>query len=187
MVPRSKHLKDLYPQSTRGSRLGHGIWEGRTLASDRAGRRLAWEAHLLHAASGSAATRAIWSRFPQTLGPTVPRSLSRWCGEAACQVASEHQRQSTCTQLRTQMSMASSSGNKSDLLRTVSLVEWALPDASFVGLEHFSIRHIPPWRHRSFSLTTEASIHAVNPSTSISPTSSISSPHLRNHLVAAAK
>ena len=135
MVSRLKYLQDLHPQSTQGGCLGHGIWEGRTLASDRAGRRLPWETHLLRAASGSAATRAIWSRRPRTLRPTVPRRLSRSCGAAACQVASVHRRQSTCTQLRAQMSMASSSGNKSDLLRTVSLVEWALPNASFVRLE----------------------------------------------------
>ena len=54
-----------------------------------------------------------------------------------------HRRQSTCTQLQHADEYGFiSSGNKSDLLRTVSLVEWALPDASFVGLEHFSIIHI---------------------------------------------
>ena len=136
-----KHLQENHLQSIRGRHLERETKEGEILASKRVAR-LPWGVHLLRTASESAATRAIWSRSPRVLHSTPPRSLSRSYAGVACQVASERQRQSTYTQLHTQMSMASSSGNKSDMLRTMCFVEWALRNASFVGLNNFSVRRM---------------------------------------------
>ena len=156
-------------------------------ASHRVAPRLPWGVHLLRAASVSAATRAIWLRSPRTLGSSSPpRSLSRSYAVAACQVLSAHRRQSTYTQLRTQMSMASFTRQQE------RHVAYHVPRG--MGSAQCLLRRSKQIQHQthimptsSFSLTTEASIHFAKPSTSMSSTSSISSPLLKNHLVTAAR